>query len=539
MHAFGEAGFDWSRVAPGGLWVSPVLSHHPTHLYRLGINLVDGKHFDLLLVIGPGLRKETVLWLTALSCHAAGTPVLPRFGVWRKDLGAISVAYVSDLTAWERIRELASQHDVRDGIARTWAWKKLFVRAMAAFFRGWQQSGFRIVPGAVTPANVALSDADFHETASILSLAGWRDYDGPLSIVARLARGFYRLSEAHYPQSRDSLQLGWIFDACFEALGDEAAGRFLLELEAALVTAPPTAEAAALQEALVAHRSSLSDRPHVPLPVLCAVERFRDWERTNLVASQEAREDAVIQMIHLYRLERYPDVFRYLVYQRTYFGHAGRAVHEVFDRCISRHLGAAGSRHDRLEGLSDLQGLLSDPRDREVFSRMVFPHARRAQKLELSAIGQRDEKRVVVRSEISDETGGTFVVREPVGPAEIGHLYRLILDTDYPKHIAAEDLHLVVTDADERVIGGLCYRWQESGVVYVDGIVVTGPLTNQGIGGRLVDDFCVRMAAQGAHCVKTNFFLGRLFSKHGFQVNQRWGGLVRFLGSPDESDAGG
>ena len=44
------------------------------------------------------------------------------------------------------------------------------------------------------------------------------------------------------------------------------------------------------------------------------------------------------------------------------------------------------------------------------------------------------------------------------------------------------------------------------------------------------------MAAQGARCVKTNFFLGRLFSKHGFQVNQRWGGLVRFLGPTDGSD---
>jgi len=45
------------------------------------------------------------------------------------------------------------------------------------------------------------------------------------------------------------------------------------------------------------------------------------------------------------------------------------------------------------------------------------------------------------------------------------------------------------------------------------------------------------MAAQGARCVKTNFFLGRLFSKHGFQVNQRWGGLVRFLGSAPEGEA--
>ena len=541
-HAFGEDGFDWARVAPGGLWVSPVLSHPPTHLYRLGINLTDGKHFDLLLVIGRDLRrtavKDTVLWVTALSGHAFGTPALPRFGAWRKDLGAISIAYVSDLTAWERIRELASQHDVRDGMARAWAWKKLFVRAMAAFYRGWEQSGYRIVPGAVTPANVALSDADFHETASILSLAGWRAYDGPLALVGRLQRGFYRLTEAHYPQSRDTLQISWIFDACLEALGEATGRRVLGDLEEALATAAPTPEIAALQHALTGYHASLRARPHVPLPVLCAIERFRDWERITAAPSSEAREEAVIQMIHLYRLERFPEAYRYLAYQRTYFQHAAHEVHDIFDRFIARRLGPAGHRGDHLEELSELQALMRDQSDREVFSRMVFPHARRTQKLELSAIGVRDDKRVIVQSQIADDTGGLYVVREPIGPAEIGHLYRLILETDYPKHIAAQDRHLVVTDPEERVVGGLCYRWQEAGIVYVDGIVVVSPLANQGIGGRLVEDFCVRMAAQGARCVKTNFFLGRLFSKHGFQVNQRWGGLVRFLGTAPDGDIG-
>jgi hypothetical protein len=37
------------------------------------------------------------------------------------------------------------------------------------------------------------------------------------------------------------------------------------------------------------------------------------------------------------------------------------------------------------------------------------------------------------------------------------------------------------------------------------------------------------MAAEGARLLRTNFFLGGLFTKHGFEVNARWGGLVREL----------
>jgi hypothetical protein len=87
-----------------------------------------------------------------LSGHAFGPPTLPRVGAWRKDLGAVAITYVNDLTAWDRIRELSRQQDVRDGMAKRWAWRKLFVRAMAAFFRAWEHSGYRIVPGASTEA---------------------------------------------------------------------------------------------------------------------------------------------------------------------------------------------------------------------------------------------------------------------------------------------------------------------------------------------------------------------------------------------------
>jgi GNAT superfamily N-acetyltransferase len=160
---------------------------------------------------------------------------------------------------------------------------------------------------------------------------------------------------------------------------------------------------------------------------------------------------------------------------------------------------------------------------------MVFPHAHPAQKLEILSVGRDEGPRLIVRSEIADDSGSRYVVREPLTTQELGTLYRLILETDYTMHMSDRDRHLVIADEEERIVGGLCYRWQEGNVAFVDGIVVAPALTNQGLGGRLLEDFCVRAEAGGARLVRTNFFLGGLFSKHGFQVNQRWGGLVRFL----------
>jgi long-chain acyl-CoA synthetase len=542
VHAFNEDGFGWDQVAPDGVWVSPMPSHQQLQLYRAGINLVDGRHFDLLLVVGGALRRrtirDTILWLNALSSNAFGAPALPRFGTWRRDLGAVTISYVGDLTAWDRIRELSSRHDVHDGATTRLSLQKLYVRAMAAFIRAWEQSGYRIVPGAVTPSNVALPDADFHERTSILSLAGWGDYRGPLSLVRPMMRNFYHLTAAHYPQLRDSLRLAWVFDACFDALGEAGALRFLAELEAELdkaLAGHAGPEHTALRAALSAYRQALAAHEHVPLPVLCAVERYREWQRRNPGASPRAREESVVQMLQLYRLERFPDAFRYRVYQYTYFADADDDVRAAFSQLIDRALADQRALAGRLEALSLIQTLLRDPADRAVFSRMVFPQAQRAQKLELLALEGADDRRVIVRSEVHDAAGRPYVVREPITAVEVGQLYRLILDTGYRIRIREHDRQLVILDAEERVVGGLSYRWEEGRAAAIDGIVVARALTNQGLGGRLLEDFCVRMAAQDARLVKTSFFLAGLFTKHGFQVNQRWGGLVRFM-APDDPE---
>jgi len=41
---------------------------------------------------------------------------------------------------------------------------------------------------------------------------------------------------------------------------------------------------------------------------------------------REAREEAVIRVLHLYRLERFHEAFRYHLYQHTYFARAGAGL---------------------------------------------------------------------------------------------------------------------------------------------------------------------------------------------------------------------
>ena len=142
-----------------------------------------------------------------------------------------------------------------------------------------------------------------------------------------------------------------------------------------------------------------------------------------------------------------------------------------------------------------------------------------------------------IESVIRDIYGETYAFREAVEPFEIGRLYRLFFDENYPGGISEQDRYYVALDSQERIIGGISYKFTDDRTVQLNGIVVTYPLTERGIGSAMVTDFCTRMASQGAEVVKTHFFLQSFYLSLGFQVDKRWGALVKFLSTESADEA--
>ncbi|MFH1680569.1 MAG: GNAT family N-acetyltransferase [Candidatus Eisenbacteria bacterium] len=527
--AFEAETFDIRRVPPGGIWVSRVHSLHDHRLYRMSINTVDEKHYDLLLLLRPDLDMavvhETNFWMIAIRGYPHGTPAVPRFGICRPELGAISLAFVSDLTVWERVREEAETSRVH---ASCESWRNLFVRGMAAFFTGWRNSGHRIVPGAVNPKNVAVSEPDFREGAVVLSLAGWKPYRSPVDLFGPMLRNFFRQIRHHYPRCRQGLDAGWIFDACVEGIGPEEGRRFLEDLRARIGVEEIPGDTERLARSLDEFLDRLGREYYSPVPLRCAIDRYKAWELVNPDATWSARDQIVRELFRLYRLGRFGPLARYTLYRETIFRAAGPGVLQPFDRLLARMFRNPGERPTRMVELSDLQAALAgEEEQRAVFGGLVFPQARAA--VEIVAFGELERKHVVVQSRLADERGEAYVVRDPVGPAEIGQLIGLIIQGGFPNIVSQHDKYLVAIDSQERIVGGVFYKLHDQKVAHLDGIVVSASLRRRGISGALLEDFCSRMAAQGIEVVTTHFFARRFYLAHGFIVDKAWGGLVRFL----------
>jgi len=533
MLACGEKQFDPATIGPGGIWIARILSWREYSRYRVSINTSDGKHYDLQLVIREDLDSdwvlETIYWLIAIHGYPHGPPVLPRFGCCRPELGAISLAYSGDLTVWEKIREFSSVHG--PGIQPTTAatWRRLFVQAMATVFTGWRNSGGRIVPGAIGPGNIVVPEPGFREGSQIQSLTGWRPYRSPWSLIRPLLRNFFQQTISQYPWCAKQIDRAWIWHACVEALGVTAGVKFLEKLRADLTEQDDLTEWPDCLATLADFLTNLGKQYLPPLALTGAVERFLAWQNVNTESTPSARLQILQELSRLYRLDRYGEIARYQLFRCTYFAGASLDLRTRFDQLLAQLFRRPDRPATRMVELSELQAQITDPDDRRAFRRLAFPRAESADQLELFTVGDHDQRQVIVRSQIHDKLENPFWVQEPTTAAEVGQLYRLFLLAGFPKTVSSRDRFLIALDGQEQIIGGVAFREISDDTVHLDGIAVTRPLLDRGISSALLEDFCTRMANNGYQTVRTHFFLRAFYQRRGFQTDERWGGLVRFL----------
>ncbi len=532
--AFDAEGFEIEDVPEGGIWVSRLPVPNDRRSYRVGVTAAGGRHFDLQLVLDEALAteayRETVRWYLAIANYPYGQRVLPPLACYRPEAGAVSLQYAGGLDLWEKIRELAAVRGSEGPPGAPGLWRRLFIEAMSAFFRAWLYSSRRIVPGHVSPTNIIVPELDYRGEPMISSLLGWKSYEDTLSLVRPMVGNFYLRTVAHYPWSLDQLDCEWIFDACTEALGRREAQEFLARLRTDLGREPIAVPGGrSLASVLDAYLEYFGRNYVIPLPAINAMERYKTWELRNDLAPAKDKEDVLLDVIRLYRLERYPEVVRYYLYRHTYFAGADERARSAFDRLLAKMSESLEKPAVQFLELSDLQSALRKDEDRLVFSRMVFPRLRGSQALEVLKVGDGGIRQVIVHSYLADRKGGVFTFGETFDPADVGRLYRLFFKENYPKKILEQDRHFVVKDGQERVVGGLCYRMMSRNAVFIDVMVVASALQCGGLGGAMLEDFCSRMAASGVTVVLTHSYLAGFFLRRGFKADRKWGALVRSL----------
>ena len=525
--------FHLEDVPENGIWVLRMLAFKEYNHYRLSINTGSEQHFDLHVVLSESPvfkpNHDLFYWLASMAGHPYGPTVAPILGSNKPGHEALSTQYIGGLTAWDKIRELSEIHQSA-GYIRENAWRKIFIKAFTVIFRAWEYSGYQIVPGAISPANIVIPELDFRETAVILSLTGWSPYKGPLSLVEPMMRDFYCKTTALYPWCRSQLDVRWIFDASIEAMGKKEAQRFLETLSKDLAEHDiRCADDSRLLQHLEDYLREIFPSFYLPLSLSNAVEQYQEWNRMNPLTTSLAKEQTIRELMELYRLFSYPDLVRFVLYRQTYFADKQEDIRTAFDALISRLCTDQNLLPIQSLELSELQSVISEHEDKELFNRMVFPRLQTRQRFDFLKRSEEPTSQVIVQFDLKDKTGRSYLFHEPVEPREVGQLYQLFFREDYPREPMEHDRLAVVTEPDGRVVGGATWHFLDEKNVLLDGIVVTSALQGRGLGSATMETFFTFIAAQGIEVVKAHFLFGNYYLKHYFEVDRLWGALVKKL----------
>ena len=524
-------------LGTGGIWIAPVAAVRRHQLYRIGINTLSGRHHDLLIIIGDDLDLEAVrqtkLWMEALASPADREPVVPAFGAFRPELGALSVGWVDEPTLAMRLWEL--EQPAQGGVAAM-GFRTLFVRALTAFFSAWEASGRRLVPGAISPANVVVPRDDFREGTVLLSLAGHRPYGGPWSLVGPMVRNFFEETFALYPRSRATLRRAWISDACVEALGLDGARAFLDELLGALGSNVEGSLAHVLADELGAERERLEVAFHPPLALLSAIERFEAWEALEPEAPLSAREAMARGLERVYRLDRFPEIVRYHLHRQTTFRRTDLPARQAFDSLLIAMRYRPGFWPAEMVQLAEVQAALGSAEERLAFGRLVYPDAAPDKDVALAAVGE-SGRHLVATTRMVDRTGVRYTVRDPLDPAELGRLVHLLVRSGVPRAYCEGRRLLVALDEQERVVAGVAYSLLPGAAAQLDGVAVTPALRGRGLSTALLDDLCARLRALGVDVLTRHLAFRDVPLGRAFRYDRRWRCLIRPCRPRDERTA--
>ncbi|MFH1726837.1 MAG: GNAT family N-acetyltransferase [Pseudomonadota bacterium] len=531
MHAFDAHQFNLQEINDHSIWISRISSIQNEYSYRISITTAHGKHYNLQLIIMKDHEKtkETIQWMISENAYPREKTVLPAVGAYRRELNAFSLAFVNELTTWQRIQSLSNQLIPKIDNQNVSLWENYFTRSFIALFTAWINSEFKIVPGIISPNNIIVSQQEFREDSLILSLLGWKKYKNTLSLIRPIIKNFYLFTINHYPWCKHELNFDWLFNACVESLGREKAIDFLCLLRQEFERdCDVTYKDKFLQKLdIYIKRFNMIFIPN--LSTKFAIDRYHKWLSLNSEATYIAKCQIIEELCELYKIHKFADVYRFYLYRKTYFKRSSKLIKMRFDKLIHRLHFSTRKFRVQMEELSELQDVITEFEDRVVFSHLVFPKTGMKKVFDVSSVGYTGSKTMFVKSEIEDLDGDKFVVREPVHASEIGILYKIFIKADFPKKMSEKSKFILLIDHQDEIVGGISYGAYETDSVEIDGIIIVDHLKNKGLGTALLDDFISRMKNQNVKTLRTPFLLVDFFQSRGFVLNKRWGGLVKKL----------
>ena len=526
--------------APGSIWVSLLESKYGMAVYRVAVRTrQDGYHNFILYVnrtLEPDKFAQAAHWMIWVGTWPQQLRILPELGGYWPDYQIISAEYLAgdSVSKWLDNLELIDDAAYNERLYRMWP--VIVWWALEIYVEFWQRTGRRWLPSEPSPQNIVIPRHDYHQGARIKNISERQPVSDAWEIILCFRQRFVERVAFHYPVFKNLNDERLLFHPFLEVLGEEQG---LEVLQQALRQAKKFGRFSELGQELQRYIEDTWRQGFCPRRYYSAVARYRRWRQHNHDATMTAMLQTLEDCYQTYRLveleAQYPEIrLRYFV--DTVLSACTESVAEKLAQLIQDLRYRLLGRETLLERLSSLAltTTISEP-ERFFLTRIGYARIDYSARVQLIELAEREGGRAALMVVKSGKDGRNYTVRPPKTPKEAGKLHRIFVQANLPVHFSQEHRLLLLLNDNNLVLGGLFFRRIDAQVVHLEKIIVDRRYRGLCLGEILLNVFCELAQSEGFAAITTQFFGWRYFKRFGFDLDKRYGGLVKKLRQPPET----
>lgn len=519
-------------IATEGVWFTLLGKGHGKHVVRVLVQLKDGNATNFVMNINDDLAtgrftRETN-WLISMGASIHKQKLVEDFGAYWPDYQFYTEEYIPGETV---IQYLGRKHgEISSGAyPDRWQmrWLHFIWNGTAAYLEFWKRTGSTRMIADASPKNVIIPEFDYYVGTRLVSISGHKKASSIEDVFLSLYQNFILATESKLPGLKKMADWEILFTVTLEVFGTIAGSRILRTIKKS------NKEFNLTPKRVKQFLDEVNTLGLLRKQVVFASLRYRRWLELNPGATHKAQGVIIQDLYKDYNLqsliERYPETrirfFLMTAFRDTNPDLLGRLNNlmiqmrfgSISEESLETHLHLI---HNEIE--------LTDS-EKYFLTRLVFEHVDAADYAELITrdVGQKARLDLVVL--IEDKSGHTFKIRPPFHPKEVARFHRLLLEAKLDVQFEAQHEFLLLMDKKDYLAGGVFWKRMNPGIAYLEKVVIAPHYRNSHLSIRLIEELFNRVRIKNFEFLTVGFFQSGLFYKLGFEIDQKFGGLVKRL----------
>lgn len=526
-------------LQPGSVWVGFLGEQHGKQVVRVLVKTRDLEAFNIVINYNIGLTQKAlqteIEWLIIMG--ASRPKLVESFGGYWPEHNLYTEEYISGETVYqalERNREEIAAGKNRD----RWQirWLHYIWNGVMAYLDFWHHTDYQLMITDPTPKNLIIPEFDYATGTRLISISNRQPVEQAAEVLLTIYEQYIIKTEQTFPGLRRMAEWEVIFTALIQVLEEEKGISVLKAFQMAIDTAPYRKWAKHLKVTSAQIENFLKEVEEtgiLPKQVVFAALRYERWLDLNPEATLQAKGTFLQELYHDYGLstlaKTYPET-RLRFFLLTAFKDAHPAVKERLTSLLidwRRSLVTEETLEQTLRELHEQVTLNEE--DAFFITRLVYEHVEAADYAQLvtTTAGERGRLDLVVL--VEDSQGDRYRIRPPFTPKEVAHFHTLLAESNLHVTFHAHHEFLLVINLRGHVVGGVFWKPLNATTAYLERVVIARHFRKRNLSALLLEELFNRLREGGFTHLTVGFFQAELFYHHGFQIDEKFGGLVKAL----------